>query len=394
MLERPAPQHAGSRLIPLALAAVALTGCQDAARTQPPSGNPPPQEWSFAAVTSPLDPWAPDSEGQLVLFDASGEPVWTEKFTGIQNAQAVTDGEKVYLTTRDGDVVVIPGSGVEKTDRSSTAGADVVAHGMALNDGGTGLALFNEGFDESPRGYSFMSSVIADGRVGPGTHVDGYVNSIWSCSPGEWAGVVQSMTAAAATQGPAVSVGSFAQDGSFPDETEEVQLAPGTELSPQLELPCAGDAGVLLTVATDPTSEEAQPAVTDISLWHLTTSGAREYALAGWNDKDSHTWLAREAAVVDDTYFWVTPEGSVHSAPVRGGGVTDVVDLQLPQPLSADTVLQFSDDGRLLVSLPSEHGIELQEHAADDDRWTSRDVATLRASVPDGQYVSDILMND
>lgn len=240
------PAEAGAgrtpvRLTALALAVFTLTGCQDAAGNQPQTGDGPPPEWSYAAVTSPFDPWTSDAQGHLVLFDASGSPVWTEEFTGIQNAQAVTDGGKIYLTTRDGEAVLTPGSGVERTERTSTVGAEVVAHGIALNDEGAGLALFNEGFDDSPRGYSFMSATIADGRVVTDAHVDGYVNSIWSCSSGTWAGVIQGMNAPP-SEGPTVFLGDFAADGTFSDKAVQVTLPAGAELSPQPELPCAGEA--------------------------------------------------------------------------------------------------------------------------------------------------------
>lgn len=134
--------------------------------------------------------------------------------------------------------------------------------------------------------------------------------------------------------------------------------------------------------------------MTDLSLWHMTPSGARQHTLTGWSDKETGTWLAAASAVVDDVYVWVTAEGSVHAAPVDGGNVSDLKDLHLPQPLPADTVLRFSDDGLLMVSLPSQQGLELRTYAFDGDGWSSREATTLRARVPDGQYVSDVIVND
>lgn len=366
---------------------VAVTGCDGQRRADPRAA--PPAQWEYAALTSPLDAWGSEPTGQVLLFDETGAQVWSQSYDGLQNGQAVAaDDGVLMLATLDGDLMVTPGEPVSTRTRASTAGADVVAHGMVVNHHGTGLSFLNEGFADSPRGYSFMLSVFKDSAFVADATLDGYVNSVWSCPEEGWAGAVQSMTTDSLTEGPRVDLGTFNDTAEFIANGHHM-FPKGAEISPVLRVPCVDGSGLVLTATTDMSSEAERPPVTDLSLWHLTSTGAARHQLEGWSDTEVGTWLATDAIVIEDTYYWVTAAGKVYSAPVDGGAVSVVGVVDLPSPLPASTVLDMTDD-TLRVSVGDDDGIHIREYGLADG-WAEHEPVILRTTIPDDQYVSSVV---
>lgn len=151
------------RALALAALVIPVSGCapEDAGGS---ADDPPPQVWSALVVESPLDPWVDDPRGAVrVIHD--GEVVWERETEGLQNAQAWIGEVGIYLPERTVDVAGARGTEPESRARNATQGAEIVLDGLYVDDQARGLALFNNGFSDTTRGYTFMATGYADGRV-------------------------------------------------------------------------------------------------------------------------------------------------------------------------------------------------------------------------------------
>lgn len=345
-----------------------------------------PDDWSVALVRSPLDPWDPGARGELTLYDADGGEVWSQATTALQNQQFWTDGSTIIVPERDEDVVYGGRDGGDRVQRDSTKDAEVVVHAVLADDQGDGVVLFNNGFSETPRGYTFMATAFSGSNVLDDYSIDGFVASAWACSDRVGALVLDMTPPSEDVEAvPREAAVGHLSDGGFVEDYT-IELPAGAE-PVQGEVPCDGDDGLVLTATAEASGPDGEWIMSAMDLWRFERSEAHSGSVTGWADGPTPAILG--STLIDGDFVWWTLEGQVWSVPTAGGQSAPVMDLQFPDPVPGDMVMRVTENGAIVVAEPDSEGM-MRLRVWDTLTQTEPRTMTLEAQVSDNAYFSDV----